>query len=150
MLVVWVLLAFGNWLGYLASAVGMAVTGRRISNAMRAPETQPRDVAMVAVQGLWSAAMQLAAAICRHYWPVALVAARSRGAAAGWCWWLRSSTACVDWLSRRRTVDDDTKPIGLVPYLVLKRLDDLAYGVGLWTGVMRERNIGPLKPQIRT
>ena len=56
----------------------------------------------------------------------------------------------VDWLSRRRTVDDDTKPIGLVPYLVLKRLDDLAYGVGLWTGVIRERNIGPLKPQIRT
>ena len=41
-------------------AVGMAVTGRRISNAMRAPETQPSDVAMVAAQGLWAAALQLA------------------------------------------------------------------------------------------
>jgi hypothetical protein len=33
---------------------------------------------------------------------------------------------------------------------VLKRLDDLAYGAGLWAGVVRERNVGPLKPQIRT
>lgn len=37
-----------------------------------------------------------------------------------------------------------------MPYLILKRLDDLAYGAGLWTGVVRERTIGPLKPQIRT
>ena len=29
------------------------------------------------------------------------------------------------------------------------RVDDLAYGLGLWYGVVRERNIGPLKPQIR-
>ncbi len=150
MLVVWVLLAFGNWLGYLASAVGMAVTGRRISNAMRAPETQPRDVAMVAVQGLWSAAMQLTAAICRHYWPVALVAATVSRRCRRVVLVAAILDGVVDWLSRRRTVDDDTKPIGLVPYLVLKRLDDLAYGVGLWTGVIRERNIGPLKPQIRT
>jgi hypothetical protein len=38
----------------------------------------------------------------------------------------------------------------LLSYLLLKRLDDLAYGIGLWTGVVRERNIRPLKPQIRT
>ncbi|CKT64945.1 sugar transferase [Mycobacterium tuberculosis] len=33
---------------------------------------------------------------------------------------------------------------------MLKRVDDLAYGAGLWYGVVRERNIGALKPQIRT
>ena len=55
----------------------------------------------------------------------------------------------VDWLGRRRSVEDDAKPIGLVSYVLLKRLDDLAYGTGLWRGTFRERNLGPLKPQIR-
>ena len=41
-------------------------------------------------------------------------------------------------------------PSGLISYLLLKRLDDIAYGTGLWTGVVRERHIGALKPQIRT
>ncbi|MBV8349992.1 MAG: mycofactocin system glycosyltransferase, partial [Mycolicibacterium sp.] len=55
----------------------------------------------------------------------------------------------VDWLSRYSNVEDETRQIGLPAYLVLKRLDDLAYGVGMWTGMVRERNLGPLKPQIR-
>jgi hypothetical protein len=55
----------------------------------------------------------------------------------------------VDWANRRASTGDDTRPIGLLTYLVLKRVDDLAYGLGLWYGVMRERNIRPLKPQIR-
>src|SRR6478735_1396152 len=59
-LVVWVLLAVGSRLGYLASLVAAAVTGGRISRAMRAPETQPSDVVFVAARGLGSAALQLA------------------------------------------------------------------------------------------
>jgi hypothetical protein len=55
----------------------------------------------------------------------------------------------VDWASRRQSADEDAQPIGLLTYLLLKRIDDLAYGLGLWYGVVRERNIGPLKPQIR-
>jgi mycofactocin glycosyltransferase len=55
----------------------------------------------------------------------------------------------VDWAIHRQSADDDARPIGVVTYLLLKRVDDLAYGLGLWYGVVRERNIGPLKPQIR-
>lgn len=55
----------------------------------------------------------------------------------------------VDWASRRGNVDDDTKPVGLLAHILLKRLDDLAYGIGLWTGVVRERQLGALKPQLR-
>ena len=149
MFLVWVMLLSGNWPGLVASAVGMAVSGRRISNALRAPETQPADVARVTGQGLWAAAMQLAAAACRHYWPVAMLAAvfsrRCRRAILV----AALLDGVADWLARRNTVVDDGKPLGLVPYLLLKRLDDLAYGAGLWTGVVRERTIGPLKPQIR-
>ncbi|EUA07195.1 glycosyl transferase, family 2 domain protein [Mycobacterium xenopi 4042] len=56
----------------------------------------------------------------------------------------------VDWVNHRADTDDETRPIGLLPYLMLKRLDDLVYGLGVWGGVVRERNLGPLKPQIRT
>ena len=34
-------------------------------------------------------------------------------------------------------------------YLALKRLDDLAYGAGLWTGMVRGRTLRPLIPDIR-
>jgi mycofactocin glycosyltransferase len=148
-MVVWVLLAIGSRLGYLASLVAAAVTGGRISKAMRAPETQPSDVAFVAARGLGSAALQLASAICRHYWPIALifatVSARCRRAVII----AAIVDGVVDWLSRRHNVEDDAKPIGLGPYLLLKRLDDLAYGAGLWKGALKGRNLGPLKPQIR-
>ena len=56
----------------------------------------------------------------------------------------------VDWVKRHGNADDDTKPVGLISYVLLKRLDDIAYGTGLWTGVVRERHVGALKPQIRT
>jgi len=56
----------------------------------------------------------------------------------------------VDWARRHHTVDDNTQRVGLLAYLLLKRLDDIAYGLGLWGGVVRERHLGALKPQIRT
>jgi hypothetical protein len=37
----------------------------------------------------------------------------------------------------------------LLAYVLLKRVDDLAYGLGLWWGVLRERNVRALKPHIR-
>lgn len=56
-----------------------------------------------------------------------------------------------DWATRSHgSADDDTKRVGVFTYLLLKRLDDIAYGLGLWTGVVRERHAGALKPQIRT
>jgi hypothetical protein len=33
--------------------------------------------------------------------------------------------------------------------MTLKRLDDLAYGAGLWAGVVRERTLQPLRPDIK-
>ena len=56
----------------------------------------------------------------------------------------------LDWFTRNRAADGEGKPIGLPAYLLLKRLDDLAYGAGLWTGVVRERTLRPLEPQIKT
>jgi mycofactocin glycosyltransferase len=149
-LVVWILLAMGSGIGYLASVAAAGITGRRIANSLSTVETEPKEVAVVAAHGLWSAALQLASAICRHYWPLALIAAVVSRRCRQVVLVAAVVDGVVDWASRTGNADDDTKRVGLITYVLLKRLDDIAYGTGLWTGVVRERHAGALKPQIRT
>ncbi|OBK37285.1 mycofactocin system glycosyltransferase [Mycobacterium sp. 1245111.1] len=148
-LTAWILMSLGSSLGFLASLFVAGLTGRRVAKSMQGTETQTWDVVTVAARGLWSAALQLASAICRHYWPVALVAAVLFRPCRRVVVVAAIVDGVVDWANRRQAADDDARPIGLLTYLVLKRIDDLAYGLGLWYGVLRERNVGPLKPQIR-
>lgn len=147
---VWMLLAMGSGIGYLASLIVAGITGRRIVKSLRTVETEPRQVAAVAAHGLWSAALQLASAICRHYWPVALVAAVLSRRCRNVVLVAAVIDGVADWVSRHGNAEEDTKRVGLIAYVLLKRLDDIAYGLGLWTGVVRERHLGALKPQIRT
>ena len=147
---VWLLLAMGSCFGYLGSVVIAIFTGRRIARSLSAVDTEPTEVAAVTARGLWSAALQLCSAICRHYWPVALVAALMFRRARHAVLVAAVLDGVVDWATRRGNADDDTKPVGLLTHILLKRLDDLAYGIGLWTGVVRERQLGALKPQLRS
>ncbi|MCV6986870.1 mycofactocin biosynthesis glycosyltransferase MftF [Mycobacterium shinjukuense] len=149
-LMAWVLVSFGTGIGRLASVVFALLTGRRIAKAMRGAETSLWDVCVVVTRGLWSAALQLASALCRHYWPVALVAAMVSRHCRRVVVIAAIVDGVVDWLGRRDATDGGAEPIGLLTFLLLKRVDDLAYGIGLWYGVLRERNVGALKPQIRT
>ncbi|MBX7432084.1 mycofactocin biosynthesis glycosyltransferase MftF [Mycobacterium sp. Y57] len=149
-LVVWMLVAIGSGFGYLASVVVAAVTGRRIAKSLSSVQTEPMEVAVVAGQGLWSAGLQLSSAICRHYWPVTLIAALLSRRCRQVVLVAAAVDGVFDWLTRNGNADEDTKRVGLLTYILLKRLDDIAYGLGLWSGVVRERHAGALKPQIRT
>lgn len=149
-LLLWMLAATGSRLGYCAAAAIAVLFGRRVANSLETVETAPRDVATMTVHGLWGAALQVASAICRHYWPLALIA----GVLFRRCRRVVLTAAVldglVDWVSRNNSIPEDARRVGFLSYLVLKRLDDIAYGLGLWTGVVRERHLGALKPQIRT
>ena len=149
-LLAWVLMAMGSGFGYLASTVVAAITGRRIARSLSAVDTEPTEVAALAAKGLWSAALQLASAICRHYWPIALIAAVFFRRCRQLVLIAAVVDGVVDWATRNGQSDDEVKRVGLLAYLLLKRLDDIAYGLGLWEGVVRERHLGALKPQIRT
>ncbi|MDI3314622.1 MAG: mycofactocin biosynthesis glycosyltransferase MftF [Mycobacterium sp.] len=146
----WVVVAFGSSVGYLASLAVAALTGRRVAAAMRGVDTKLCDVAAVAATGLSSATLHLASAMCRHYWPVALLAAimsrRCRRAVVI----AAIVDGVADWANRRAAVAAETPSIGLLSYLLLKRLDDLAYGAGEWWGIARNRNLGPLIPRLRS
>jgi mycofactocin system glycosyltransferase len=149
-LAAWVLLALGSGIGTVASLAVAVVASRRVAKAIQSANVSRRDVLVVAAYGLWVAALQLASATCRHYWPVALLAAMLSGICRRVVVIAAVVDGMVDWLRRKNAGDDDTRSLGLPTYLLLKRVDDLAYGIGLWCGVVRERNIGPLTPKILT
>jgi mycofactocin system glycosyltransferase len=150
-LLVWLLMAFGSVSGYVASLVFAGVTTRRTAKAMKNTDAGIFDVGVLALRGIGAAALQLSAAVCRHYWPLALVAALLSRKCRQAILVAAVLDGVQDWITRNRNTDDvEGKPIGLLAYLLLKRLDDLAYGAGLWTGVVRERTLRPLKPQIKT
>ncbi|MGV9800040.1 mycofactocin biosynthesis glycosyltransferase MftF [Mycobacterium sp. NPDC003449] len=149
-LMVWLLLSMGSFVGYLASLAVAVLTGTRVARSLRTVDTEPKEVAVVAANGLWSSALQLCSAICRHYWPVALIGALLFRRARKAVLLAAVIDGVVDWATRRGNADDDTKPVGLLTHILLKRLDDIAYGTGLWTGVVRERHAGALKPQLRS
>jgi mycofactocin system glycosyltransferase len=149
-LLVWLLMALGSMTGCLASLVFAGVTTRRTAKAMQNTDAGIADVVILALRGIGAAALQLSAAICRHYWPLALVAALLSRRCRQAILIAAVLDGVGDWIKRNRSNDVEGKPIGLIAYLLLKRLDDLAYGAGLWTGVVRERTLRPLKPQIKT
>ena len=93
--------------------------------------------------------LQLSEAVCRPYWPVALAAAvvsrRARRAVAA----AAVIDAAQNWITRKPAPDEAGRHIGPLAYMALKRLDDISYGAGLWAGVIRERTLRPLRPDIK-
>lgn len=57
--------------------------------------------------------------------------------------------AAQNWITRKPAPDEAGRHIGPLAYMALKRLDDISYGAGLWAGVIRERTLRPLRPDIK-
>lgn len=119
----WALAALGTPAGITA---GLAVGAGSAAALVRKLPDVPAPVAFrLAATGNLRAGAQLANAVRRAWWPIVALAA------------VRSRTA-------RRV---------LVASLVAARgpivaADDLAYSVGVWRGVLRERTVAPLVPEI--
>jgi hypothetical protein len=103
-----------------------ARVSRRLGRSRRPVVTAASMTAVGAVATVY----QSASALTRHYWPLAAVAAvvspRARRALA--------AAAVVDGLLDYRRTRPDLDP---VRYIAARRLDDLAYGAGLWYGAWR-------------
>jgi mycofactocin system glycosyltransferase len=122
-----------------AASSGVAVW--RISRRLGRSEHPVRGAARLVPYGLVSAGWQTAGLLNRHWWPAALVGAvvsrrvpRAVVAAA-------LVEGVADW---RRVRAEQS----LLPYVAAHRLDDLAYGVGLWAGAAKERTLAPLLPDL--
>lgn len=135
------LLLLGRPFAALAvSAVATERLARTLGRLQRPRGTAARLVGL----GAGGAVAQTAAAVTRHYWPLAalacLVSARARRTVAA----IAVAEGIVDWW-RHRERDGRVRP-ALVGYVLARRLDDLAYGAGLWWGAIRHRTSAPLRP----
>jgi mycofactocin system glycosyltransferase len=135
------LLVQRRWSVPLAAAVYGILVGR-IRGRLGHSGNPLRTAGLLAGLGVHAALRQTAAALVRHHWPVAVVAAlrwpRARRALV--------AAAVTDALLDFRATDPDLDPLR---YALARRLDDLAYGAGLWAGAVRSRSIAALVPTVR-
>ena len=87
------------------------------------------------------AGLGLARATSRVWWPPALLLAalfpsRRKAIAA-----TILTPAVIDWAKGRRPAD-------AVPAIAIRTIDDMSYGLGVWQGVLAERTITPLLPDL--
>ena len=129
-------LAQRRWSLPVAVLLSAAVTARL------APKVGVRTAATLTGLGTAGTLLQTASALTRHYWPLAAaVCVRSRRARRA-----VALAAVLEAVLDHRRVRPD---LDLPRFLVARRLDDLAYGGGLWVGVLRGGSPRALVPAFR-
>jgi mycofactocin glycosyltransferase len=112
----------------------------RLARLMPDADTVGRAATLLTLAALRGTAEELGRCATRYHWPLSVLAAllstRARRLLFTW--------AVIDgvmdyWRCGR--------PRGLPAHLLLRRLDDLAYGAGLWAGAIRHRTVAPLLPR---
>jgi len=132
--VVAAVLLLRGWSGLPFSAAVVATGSARLSRQLGLATPSAVSVRL-AVQGLGWALRQESSLLLRHWWPPValgcLVSRRLRRAVG--------SALLVDMLVART---------GSPTQLVARRLDDLAYGGGLWWGVVRRRSLAAVQVRL--
>jgi mycofactocin system glycosyltransferase len=127
-----------------AAAVVTAVATERLSRKLTRLRRPRVSAARLTGLGLAGAVWQTGSALTRHFWPAAALAtpfsARARRAVLA----AALVEGLADWWTHRHH-DPSVRP-GPAGHLVAHRLDDLAYGTGLWWGAVRARTTAPLRP----
>lgn len=139
--VVAALLCQRKWSVPAAGAIS-AFAGWQISKKLGRSKHPVRLAASLTARGALAAQTQTMALFVRHWWPLAIAGSifsrRLRRALV---------VACVVdavWEYRR------TRPqLDLVRFAVARRLDDLAYGTGVWSSALRGRSPRCLLPDVR-
>lgn len=137
----WGLAVAGGRRGGLAAAGVLAVTVVRLARRIRRDgERLPlRFAAGLVLRGQGAAGRTLARAVTRHHWPVAVAAAVVSPRVRRRVLAVSAADALLAWWPHRHGG-------GPVRFVLARRLEDLAYGSGLWAGAVRARDPRALLP----
>ncbi|WP_225734882.1 mycofactocin biosynthesis glycosyltransferase MftF [Pseudoclavibacter endophyticus] len=137
-----VVLAAQRWWSLPVVGVLVAVTAARVSRSLPGIDRPRAEATRLTLTGFGWALTQGAALLLRHWWPIAVAAAGvSRRARLAL---VVAAVADAAWEYRR------LRPTGgLLRFAIARRLDDLAYGAGVWVSAVRGRTTAPLLPLIR-
>lgn len=118
-----------------------ATTAVKVARRMPDADRPARAGTLLSLAALRGTAEQLLHCATRHHWPVAAAAAVvSRRARYG-----LAAAALLEGLADHRRSRSSLDPL---THTAIRRLDDLAYGWGVWQGAMRRRTTAPLLPRI--
>ena len=142
----WALVLLGGRRGVPAAVGVLGVATATLARRLARPGAPP-PVALagtLVLRGSFTAGRTLARSVTRHHWPLVLPLLRSRPARR---LVLRAAVvdALVAWWPHRREV-------GVLRFAAGRRLEDLAYGAGLWWGAVRAwdaRALLPARPRTR-
>ncbi|MFZ3454406.1 mycofactocin biosynthesis glycosyltransferase MftF [Arthrobacter sp. 7Tela_A1] len=134
------LLAQRRWSVPVAACLSGITALRLAAKLKRAPRPLPFALRLTG-QGVLASLDQGSALLLRHWWPAAaagcLVSRRMRRAVLA----AAAADVVVEYVRIRPDLD-------IVRFGLARRLDDLAYGAGVWLGAVRGRSAGALIPEI--
>ncbi|MBM7365757.1 mycofactocin biosynthesis glycosyltransferase MftF [Gordonia hydrophobica] len=91
--------------------------------------------------------LQVWSAVLRHYWPLSVVGLIVSPRFRRWFVEAAIAEAVATWVRTR--LDEPSSPmVEPLGYSVMHRLDDFAYGLGLWQGAIAGRSLGALRPVV--
>lgn len=123
-------------------AVVTGLTAERIRRRLPATQHRTRLASTLALQGLLAALTQTADLGLRHWWPLGALAAVQSSAVRR----LLILRAVLEGVTEHRR---SRSQLNLGSFLLARRLDDIAYGTGVWMGAARARAWKALLPEIR-
>lgn len=137
----WALALAGGRRGCVAATGVLSVAVVRLARRLARPGEPPplAFAAALVARGTGASARTLARSVTRHHWPLALVAAAMSPRAGRGVLAVAVVDAVAAWWPHRQRV-------GPVRFAAARRLDDLAYGAGLWWGAARARDLRALLP----
>jgi len=131
-----------RWWSLPVAAILTGGAAWRLARRLQVPDGARVLPLRLAAGGLVGAMTQASALALRHWWPVGVVAAglsrRFRIVLA--------AMAVIDAVVEHRRLKAD---LDIVRFTVLRRLDDIAYGTGVWWGAFRRRSLRALRIELR-
>lgn len=131
--------AVGALLSPLLGIVIAAIDARRLNKALR--PIAPAEIARLSLRAHRHAGAMFAAALTRTWWPLALVAALGSRRARRTLVAAVVVPAALEWRHRHAAIDP-------LRFLLIRILDDAAYGIGVWQGVRHHRSTAAIRPSI--
>jgi hypothetical protein len=136
--VIWTLIAAG--FPGISALVGFG-TVVALARKLRTTPDAPREALRLAGLGNLHAGRSIASAITRVWWPIAVVLALVSRRARVVLLAAAVIPSMYEWWKKRPSIDP-------LRYTALRALDDGAYGVGVWKGVLREKSADALMPDL--
>lgn len=121
------------------AGIGVAV-GTIVALCRKLHDIPNEESVRLAGLGHLYAGRQVATAITRVWWPLALIAAIFVRRLRLPLFAAATVPPLIDWFGKRGTNS-------VAQYVALRVADDMAYGTGVWLGVIEQRSLGALAPR---